>query len=53
MTRWKVSVAWPGHVLSVIGLECVHFISQVRLADIILPAMHLHVYMRISHTRGS
>ncbi len=43
MTRWKVSVAWPGHLLSVIELGCVQFSPQVRLAGIIVPAMHLHL----------
>ena len=52
MTRCKVSVAWSGHVLSFIELECAHFYSRVRVTDNILPAMHLHVYMLISHTTG-
>ena len=52
MTSWKVSVAWPGHVLSFIELGRLHFCSRVRVAGNILPAMHLLVYRRISHTRG-
>ena len=38
--------------LSFIELGCVHFCSRVRVTGNILPAMHLHVYMRTSYTRG-
>ncbi len=39
-------------VLSFTELGCVPFCSRIRVTGSNSPAMHMHVYMRISHTRG-